>query len=52
MEGNFQGSHYIGDGTQAAPRNLPLSFTGSGSEYFRIWIDPHEALSMTSPSGA
>jgi uncharacterized membrane protein YjgN (DUF898 family) len=38
MEDNFQGSHYIGDGTQAAPRNLPLSFTGSGSEYFRIWI--------------
>jgi len=44
MQGNNKGSHYIGDGTpasdmmQTAPRNLQLSFTGSGSEYFRIWI--------------
>jgi uncharacterized membrane protein YjgN (DUF898 family) len=44
MQDNFQGSHYIGDGApasgmaQSAPRNLQLSFTGSGSEFFRIWI--------------
>jgi uncharacterized membrane protein YjgN (DUF898 family) len=44
MQGNNQGSHYIGDSTpasdmaQTAPRNLQLSFTGSGSEFFRIWI--------------
>lgn len=24
--------------TSSAPRTLPFSFTGSGSEYFRIWI--------------
>ena len=44
MQDNNQGSHYIGDGAtapdtaHAAPRHLQLSFTGSGSEYFRIWI--------------
>jgi len=44
MQGHIQGIHDIGDGTpapdmaQSAPRNLQLSFTGSGSEYFRIWI--------------